>query len=103
MPEKKEYRKPLNKVGLLKAIRLSQDLFMSRPQCDLDFAVSHWSTTSHTFVFPFGEVGPTLLDIETLMGFLTCSEYHYNPNDISSGIKIVAEYVEKEFKAAGEF
>lgn len=101
--EKKEYRKTLDKVGLLKAVRLSRDLSMNRPQSDLDFVVSLWSTTSHTFIFPFGEAGPTLLDTETLMGLFSRGEYQYNPNDISGGVKTMAEYVEKEFKAAGEF
>jgi hypothetical protein len=101
--DKFEHRVTLDRVGLLKTVQLSQHFVASRPQRDLDFAVSRWSPTSHTFIFPFGEAAPTLLDTEVLMGLPTRGEYHYDPATCSSEVKAAIEFIEAEFKAAGEY
>lgn len=98
-----EHRKTLDEVGLLKAVQLSRYLVASRPQRDLDFAVSRWSTTSHTFIFPFGEAAPTLLDTEILMALPTRGDYHYDPAHLPSDVKSVVDFIEVDFKKAGEF
>jgi hypothetical protein len=98
-----EYRKTLDQVGLLKAVRASRDLSMTRSQRDLDFAISRWSTTSHTFVFSSFEAAPTLLDTEVLLGLPTRGAFDFNPNDPTLASRSLAEQIDDEFKAAGQY
>ncbi|KAG5524063.1 hypothetical protein RHGRI_030905 [Rhododendron griersonianum] len=68
----------------LEPIRLSTELNISKNNANIDLMVSRWSTDTHTFVFPWGDGGPTLQDTAILMRLSTRGSAAFDPSSLSS-------------------
>lgn len=55
-----DHRRVLEHSYILEAVTISQSLTLNRRNENLNFLVSRWSVDTHTFMFPWGELGPTL-------------------------------------------
>ncbi|KAF7152139.1 hypothetical protein RHSIM_Rhsim01G0163500 [Rhododendron simsii] len=51
---------------------------------NIDLLVSRWSKDTHTFVFPWGDGGPTLQDSAVLMRLSTRRPVTFDPSNLSS-------------------
>ncbi|KAE9444973.1 hypothetical protein C3L33_23129, partial [Rhododendron williamsianum] len=60
---------------VLEPVRLSAKLSIRRNNNNIDFMVSRWSKDTHTFVFPWGDCGPTLQDTAVMMRLSTRGFY----------------------------
>ncbi|KAG5524667.1 hypothetical protein RHGRI_031368 [Rhododendron griersonianum] len=56
---------------VLEPVRLSAKLSIRRNNNNIDFMVSRWSKDTHTFVFPWGDCGPTLQNTVVMMRLST--------------------------------
>ncbi|KAG5525346.1 hypothetical protein RHGRI_031876 [Rhododendron griersonianum] len=68
----------------LEPIRLSVELSIRRNNANVDLMVSRWSKDTHTFVFPWGDGGPTLQDTAVLMRLSTRGSVAFDPSNLSS-------------------
>ncbi|KAF7154581.1 hypothetical protein RHSIM_Rhsim01G0170000 [Rhododendron simsii] len=64
-------------------IRLSVELSIRKKNTNIDLKVSRWSRDTHTFVFPWGDGGPTLQDTTILMRLSTRGSVALNPSSLS--------------------
>ncbi|KAE9446280.1 hypothetical protein C3L33_21820, partial [Rhododendron williamsianum] len=74
-----------NSVQILRAsralepIRLSSELNIRKNNTNIDLMVSRWSKDTHTFMFPWGDEGPTLQDSAVLMRLSTRGAVAFEP------------------------
>ena len=61
------FRNRLQEAGILNALLVSLRYPITRDENGLLHLVSRWSTETHTFVTSWGEITPTLLDVDMLL------------------------------------
>lgn len=67
----------------LKPVCLSAELSIRKNKTNFDIVVSRWSKDTHTFVFPWGDGGPTLQDSVVLMQLSTKGTVAFDPSYLS--------------------
>lgn len=56
------YKRVLDRANILEIIKISRSFSLNKRNENMDFLVSRWSRDTHTFMFPWGDFGPTLQD-----------------------------------------
>ncbi|KAG5531709.1 hypothetical protein RHGRI_026361 [Rhododendron griersonianum] len=64
--------------------------------------VSRWSKDTHTFVFPWGDGGPTLQDTTVLMRLSTRGSVAFDPSNLSSTDERLVDRLRRAYTAAGK-
>ncbi|KAG5561577.1 hypothetical protein RHGRI_004580 [Rhododendron griersonianum] len=86
----------------LEPIRLSVELSIRRNNANVDSMVSRWSKDTHTFVFPWGDGGPTLQDTAVLMRLSTRGSVAFDPSNLSSADARLVDCLRRAYTEAGK-
>ncbi|KAG5540484.1 hypothetical protein RHGRI_020633 [Rhododendron griersonianum] len=86
----------------LEPIRLSVELSIRRNNANVDLMVSRWSKDTHTFVFPWGDGGPTLQDTAVLMRLSTRGSVAFDPSNLSSADASLVDRLRRAYTEAGK-
>ncbi|KAG5531172.1 hypothetical protein RHGRI_025958 [Rhododendron griersonianum] len=86
----------------LEPIRLSVELSIRRNNANVDLMVSRWSKDTHTFVFPWGDGGPTLQDTAVLMRLSTRGSVAFDPSNLSSADARLVDRLRRAYTEAGK-
>ncbi|KAF7134869.1 hypothetical protein RHSIM_Rhsim08G0147800 [Rhododendron simsii] len=65
--------------------------------------ISRWSKDTHTFVFPWGDGGPTLQDTAVLMRLSTRGSVALDPSNLSPADARLVERLRKAYTEAGKY
>ncbi|KAF7151002.1 hypothetical protein RHSIM_Rhsim02G0154000 [Rhododendron simsii] len=87
----------------LEPIRLSVELSIHRNNTNIDLMVSRWSKDTHTFVFPWGDGGPTLQDKAVLMRLSTRGSVALDPSSLSPTDERLVERLRRAYTEAGKY
>ncbi|KAG5524136.1 hypothetical protein RHGRI_030958 [Rhododendron griersonianum] len=87
---------------VLEPVRLSAKLSIRRNNNNIDFMVSRWSRDTHTFVFPWGDCGPTLQDTAVMMRLSTRGSVAFDPSNLSSADARLVDRLRRAYTAAGK-
>ncbi|KAF7124018.1 hypothetical protein RHSIM_Rhsim12G0101900 [Rhododendron simsii] len=87
----------------LKPVRLSTELSIRKNNTNLDLMISRWSKDTHTFVFPWGDGGPTLQDTAVLMRLSTRGSVALDPSDLSPADAKLVERLRRAYTEAGKY
>ncbi|KAF7116965.1 hypothetical protein RHSIM_RhsimUnG0009600 [Rhododendron simsii] len=86
----------------LEPIRLSSELSIRKNNTNIDLLLSRWSRDTHTFVFPWGEGGPTLQDSAVLMRFGTRGTVAFDLSSVSPADMRLVERLRRAYTEAGK-
>ncbi|KAG5557745.1 hypothetical protein RHGRI_007862 [Rhododendron griersonianum] len=92
----------LTAARVLEPVRLSAKLSIRRNNNNIDFMVSRWSRDTHTFVFPWGDCGPTLQDTAMMMRLSTRGSVAFDPSNLSSADARLVDRLRRAYTAAGK-
>ncbi|KAG5553173.1 hypothetical protein RHGRI_011143 [Rhododendron griersonianum] len=92
----------LTAARVLEPVRLSAKLSIRRNNNNIDFMVSRWSRDTHTFVFPWGDCGPTLQDTAVMMRLSTRGSVAFDPSNLSSADARLVDRLRRAYTAAGK-
>ncbi|KAF7121522.1 hypothetical protein RHSIM_Rhsim13G0108400 [Rhododendron simsii] len=84
-------------------IRLSAELSIRKNNINLDLMVSRWSKDTHTFVFLWGDGGPTLQDTAVLMRLSTRGSVAVDPLSLSPADARLVERLRKAYTEARKY
>ncbi|KAF7113508.1 hypothetical protein RHSIM_RhsimUnG0116700 [Rhododendron simsii] len=87
----------------LEPIRLSAELSIRKNNTNLDLMISCWSKDTHTFVFPWGDGGPTLQDTAVLMRLSMRGSVALDPSSLSLADARLVERLRKAYTEAGRY
>ncbi|KAG5536632.1 hypothetical protein RHGRI_024155 [Rhododendron griersonianum] len=87
---------------VLEPVRLSAKLSIRRNNINIDFMVSRWSKDTHTFVFPWGDCGPTLQDMAVMMRLSTRGSVAFDPSNLSLADARLVDRLRRAYTAAGK-
>ncbi|KAF7154654.1 hypothetical protein RHSIM_Rhsim01G0082600 [Rhododendron simsii] len=87
----------------LEPVRLSTELSIRKNNTNLDLMISRWSKDTHTFVFPWGDGGPTLQDTAVLMRLSTSGSVALDPSDLSPADAKLVERLRRAYTEAGKY
>ncbi|KAF7151917.1 hypothetical protein RHSIM_Rhsim02G0094500 [Rhododendron simsii] len=87
----------------LEPVRLSTELSIRKNNTNLDLMISRWSKDTHTFVFPWGDGGPTLQDTAVLMRLSTRGSVAIDPSNLSPADAKLVERLRKAYTEAGKY
>ncbi|KAF7153493.1 hypothetical protein RHSIM_Rhsim01G0166800 [Rhododendron simsii] len=87
----------------LEPVRLSTELSIRKNNTNLDLMISRWSKDTHTFVFPWGDGGPTLQDTAVLMRLSTRGSVALDPSNLSPADARLVERLRKAYTEAGKY
>ncbi|KAE9444962.1 hypothetical protein C3L33_23140, partial [Rhododendron williamsianum] len=87
---------------VLEPVRLSAKLSIRRNN-NIDFMVSRWSRDTHTFVFPWGDCGPTLQDTAVMMRLSTRGSVAFDPSNLSLADARPVDRLRRAYTAAGKY
>ncbi|KAF7839292.1 Aminotransferase-like mobile domain containing protein [Senna tora] len=86
------------KVGVVKALRISTRFHLSRNEEDLSFLLQRWSSTSHTFFASWGEFTPTLEDVRVLLRLPLLGEFDFFSQSVPSFVADMATSLKDEVR-----
>ncbi|KAG5552148.1 hypothetical protein RHGRI_010300 [Rhododendron griersonianum] len=92
----------LTAARVLEPVRLSTKLSIRRNNNNIDFMVSRWSRDTHTFVFPWGDCGPTLQDTAVMMRLSTRGSVAFDPSNLSSADARLVDRLRRAYTTAGK-
>ncbi|KAG5528020.1 hypothetical protein RHGRI_028826 [Rhododendron griersonianum] len=92
----------LSSSRALEPIRLSIELSIRRNNANIELMVSRWSKDTHTFVFPWGDGGPTLQDTAVLMRLSTRGSVASDPSNLSSADARLVDRLRRAYTEAGK-
>ncbi|KAE9453015.1 hypothetical protein C3L33_15111, partial [Rhododendron williamsianum] len=87
---------------VLEPVRLSTELSIRKNNTNIDLMVSRWSKDTHTFVFPWGDGGPTLQDTAVLMRLSTRGSVAFDPSNLSSANARLVDRLRRAYTEAGK-
>ncbi|KAF7152955.1 hypothetical protein RHSIM_Rhsim01G0118300 [Rhododendron simsii] len=87
----------------LEPVRLSTKLSIRKNNTNLDLMISRWSKDTHTFVFPWGDGGPTLQDTAVLMRLSTRGSVALDPSNLSPVDAKLVERLRRAYTEAGKY
>ncbi|KAF7146582.1 hypothetical protein RHSIM_Rhsim04G0055800 [Rhododendron simsii] len=87
----------------LEPVRLSTELSIRKNNTNLDLMISRWSKDTHTFVFPWGDGGPTLQDTAVLMRLRTRGSVALDPSNLSPVDAKLVERLRRAYTEAGKY
>ncbi|KAF7150326.1 hypothetical protein RHSIM_Rhsim02G0134500 [Rhododendron simsii] len=87
----------------LEPIRLSTELSIRKNNTNIDLMVSRWSKDTHTFVFPWGDGGPTLQDTAVWMRLSTRGSVALDPSNLSPTDARLVERLRRAYTEAGKY
>ncbi|KAH7858895.1 hypothetical protein Vadar_029158 [Vaccinium darrowii] len=95
------HKKILERAHILEPLKISQILTLNRRNENIDFLVSRWSVDTHTFVFPWGEFGPTLQDTTALLHLSSRGKKEFDATRATSADRESVAKLKLAYKAAG--
>lgn len=96
-----DFKKILERSHLMEPVKISQVLTLNRRNENLDFLISRWSVDTHTFVFPWGEFGPTLQDTSALLHLSLRGHQEFEPTKSGSADQEAVARLKLAYRAAG--
>ncbi|KAF7132948.1 hypothetical protein RHSIM_Rhsim09G0080200 [Rhododendron simsii] len=87
----------------LEPIRLPAQLNTRKNNANIDLLVSQWSKDTHTFVFLWGDDGPTLQDMVVLMQLSMRGSVAFDPLNLSSIDARLVDHLRRVYTEAGKY
>lgn len=87
----------------LEPIRLFAELSIRKNNTNIDLMVSRWNKDTHTFVFPWGDGGPTLQDSIVLMWLSMRGVVTFDPSNLSSADARLVDRLRRAYTEAGKY
>ncbi|KAF7842064.1 Integrase, catalytic core [Senna tora] len=94
----KTSRAVIEKVGVVKALRISTRFHLSRNEEDLSFLLQRWSLTSHTFFASWGEFTLTLEDVRVILRLPLLEEFDFFSQSVPSFVADMATSLKDEVR-----
>ncbi|KAF7154662.1 hypothetical protein RHSIM_Rhsim01G0166400 [Rhododendron simsii] len=87
----------------LEPIRLFTELSIHKNNTNINLMVSSWSKDTHTFMFPWGDSGPTLQDTAILMRLSTRGSVALDPSSLSPTDARLVDQLKRAYTKAGKY